>query len=102
VSRTLSYQSYESYGIDRVWVERLKKKAKEPARKERLKELAEGLTWEDMQSRETVTGLVSRTLRVLGEKPSERQKQQLIDFIVDQKIDPNNMLHLFRLWNMFR
>ncbi|MDF2924561.1 MAG: serine/threonine protein kinase [Paenibacillaceae bacterium] len=98
----MSFQSYESYGIDRVWVERLKKKAKEPYRKERLKELAEGLTREDLQDEDLVTELVSRGLKVLGEKATPRQKEQLVAFVVEQRIDPDNMMHLFRLWNMFR
>lgn len=98
----ISYQSYEHYGIDRIWVERLKKKAKERTRKERLKELAEGLTREDLEDPERVAALVNMALRALGEKPAPRQKEHLIQFILDQRIDPENMLHLFRLWKMFR
>lgn len=98
----MGYRSYEGYGIDPVWVKRLKKKAKEPRRKERLKELAEGLTREDLQNRELVNDLVSRASRVLGEKLTTAQREQLVGFVLDQQIDPDNMLHLLRLWNMFR
>lgn len=98
----MGYQSYESYGIDRMWIKRMKKKAKEPARKERLKELAEGLTREDLQNPELVEELVRRGLRVMGEKVTDQQREQLVGFVLDQQIDPNNMLHLLRLWNMFR
>lgn len=98
----MGYQSYSGYGIEREWVEKLKKKAKDPLRKERLKELADGLTREDLANPETVTFLVDRGLRILNEKPPERQRQQLVRFVMEQQIDPNNMLHLLRLWNMFR
>lgn len=98
----MGYQSYGEYGIQRDWVEKLKKKAKDPVKKERLKELAEGLTREDLENPETVAGLVDRTLRILNEKTPARQKEQMVRFVLEQRIDPNNMLHLLRLWNMFR
>lgn len=98
----MGFQHYESYGIDRIWVERLKKKAKEPYRKERLKELADGLTKEDLQSPDLVADLVSQSLKILGEKSTSRQKEQLVGYVLDQRIDPNNVLHLFKLWNLFR
>ena len=98
----MGYQSYSEYGIEREWVEKLRKKAKDPLKKERLKELADGLTREDLADPETVVFLVDRGLRILNEKTPERQKQQMVRFVLEQKIDPNNMLHLLRLWNMFR
>ncbi len=98
----MGYQSYSEYGIDREWVEKLKKKAKDPLRKERLKELADGLTREDLANPETVVFLVDRSLKILNEKAPDRQRQQMVRFVLEQQIDPNNMLHLLRLWNMFR
>lgn len=98
----MGYLSYSEYGIEREWVERLKKKAKTPLKKERLKELAEGLTREDLADPETVAVLVDRSLKILNEKAPERQRQQMVRFVLEQQIDPNNMLHLLRLWNMFR
>lgn len=98
----MGYQSYSEYGIEREWVEKLKKKAKDPLKKERLKELADGLTREDLTNPETVAFLVDRSLKILNEKAPDRQKQQMIRFVLEQQIDPNNMLHLLRLWNMFR
>lgn len=98
----MDFESYQSYGIERAWVERLKKRAKDPRRKERLKELAEGLTKEDLQDRETVERLVSQAFRVLGEKPTAQQSGQVVAFVLDQRIDPGNMFHLLKLWSMFR
>lgn len=98
----MGFQSYGEYGIEREWVEKLKKKAKDPIKKERLKELADGLTREDLENPETVSFLVDRGLRILNEKAPERQKRQLVRFVLEQQIDPNNFMHLLRLWNMFR
>lgn len=97
----MGFQSYQSYGIERAWVERLKKRAKEPVRRERLKELADGLTKEDLQNRETVERLVNQAFKVLGEKPSVRQSGQVVSFVLDQQIDPRNMFHLVKLWSIF-
>lgn len=98
----MGFQSYRSYGIDPVWVERMKKKAKDPVRKERLKELAEGLTKEDLQDRETVEELLERAFKVLGEKPTLRQSERVAAFVLEQEIDPQNVFHLMKLWSMFR
>jgi uncharacterized protein YpuA (DUF1002 family) len=97
----LGFQSYQSYGIERAWVERLKKRAKDPVRKEKLKDLADGLTKEDLQDPETVEKLVVQAFKVLGEKPTVQQSQQLVSFVLDQQIDPKNMFHLLKLWSMF-
>jgi hypothetical protein len=97
----MGFQSYRSYGIDPLWVKRLKKKAKEPLRKEKLKGLAEGLSKEDLQDREKVEQLMSQAFKVLGEQPTDRQKEQLTVFILEQKIDPQNLFHLMKLWSMF-
>lgn len=98
----MAYQSYQSYGIDRDWMSALKKKAKDPARKERIKELADGVTKQDLQNREKVGELIRRGMKILGEKPSPKQIEQLTQFIIDQKIDPQNMFHLIKMWGMLR
>ncbi|WP_438446767.1 stage VI sporulation protein F [Gorillibacterium sp. sgz5001074] len=98
----MGFQSYRSYGIDPEWVERMKKKAKDSARKERLKELADGLTKEDLQDRDTVEALLARAFKVLGEKPTSRQTEQITAYILEQRIDPQNVFHLMKLWSMFR
>jgi AAA+ ATPase superfamily predicted ATPase len=98
----MGYQSYSEYGIEREWVEKLRKKAKDPLKKERLKELADGLTREDLADPDTVSSLVDRSLKILNEKTPERQKRQMVRFVLEQQIDPNNFMHLLRLWNMFR
>lgn len=98
----MAFRSYRDYGIDPEWVGRLKRRAKEPLRKERLKGLAEGVTKEDLQDPETVERLLIRAFKTLGVQPTPRQLEQTAAFILDQEIDPDNMLHLLRLWSMFR
>jgi len=98
----VAFQSYQSYGIDRDWMSGLKKKAKDPTNKERIKELADGVTKQDLQNREKVERLIHQGMRIIGEKPTARQIEQLTQFIIDQKIDPQNMFHLIKMWGMLR
>lgn len=94
--------SYQQYGISRELVERIKLKMKSPAAKERVKNLLDGVTKQDLQDRETVKKLLGKMSRALNEKLTERQSNQLADFVIAQQIDPNNTFHLIKLWAMFR
>lgn len=94
--------SYQSYGIDRELVERIKLKMKDPQLKERVKVLLDGVTKHDLQDRAKVSRLLGKVSRVLGEKLTERQADQIVSFVIAQKIDPNNTFHLIKLWSMFR
>lgn len=94
--------SYQSYGIDSEFVERVKKKLKNPAAKERVKTILDGVTKADLQDRSKVSKLLGQISRVLGEKLTDRQADQIVSFIIDLKIDPNNTFHLLKLWGMFR
>ncbi|KIL41127.1 serine/threonine protein kinase [Gordoniibacillus kamchatkensis] len=94
--------NYEQYGIDRRLVERLKKKAKQRPARERVKRLAEGVTREDLQNKTTVRRLIGRVSHTLGEPIPPDQVELMTNFIVSQQIDPNNTLHLLKLYTMFR
>lgn len=94
--------SYQSYGIDREFVERVKLKMKNPQLKERVKAILDGVTKADLQNRGKVTKLLGQVSRVLGEKLTERQSDQIVSFVIAQKIDPSNTFHLIKLWSMFR
>jgi uncharacterized protein YpuA (DUF1002 family) len=94
--------SYEKYGISVELVERVKQKMKDPIVKERVKTVLNNVTKVDLQNRATVRKLVGLTAKALGEKLSEQQTDNIIRFVLAQKIDPNNALHLIKLWNMFR
>ena len=93
---------YQAYGIDRALVERVKRKLKHPPTKERIKQLLEGVTREDLQNRAKVGRLLDRAAAILGEPLSGPLREQIISFVLAQKIDPNNTFHLIKLWNMFR
>lgn len=75
---------------------------KNPAAKERIKQLVEGVTKRDLQDRAKVRRLVGRAANILNENLSERETEAIVAFVIAQKIDPNNTFHLIRLWGMFR
>lgn len=94
--------SYHQYGISPQLVERVKLKMKNPAIKERMKQLVEGLTRADLQDRPKVRRLVRTAASLLGERITGGQEEQIVQFVIDQKIDPRNTFHLIKLWGMFR
>jgi len=93
---------YEEYGIEKSLVERVKLKMKEPQVNERIKMVLHGVTKEDLQDRSKVSRLLAQLNKVLSEKPSERTANNIIEFVLAQKINPNNTFHLIKLWGIFR
>jgi len=75
---------------------------KNPVIKDRVKMVLDDVTKQDLQDRTRVSKLASQTAKVLDEKLSEQQMSNIIQFILDQKIDPKNTFHLIKLWGMFR
>jgi hypothetical protein len=94
--------SWQSFGIKPEFVERVKMKMKNPATKERIKGLLDGVTKYDLQDRSKVRRWVKAFAKILNEPLSESQEDQMVNFVISQKIDPNNTLHLIKLWTMFR
>lgn len=94
--------SYTKYGIRPDLVERVKVKMKNPVTKDKVKKLLDGVNKYDLQDRLKVKKLVRAAASVLQEPLTELQEEQLISFVLGQKIDPNNTLHLIKLWAMFR
>lgn len=99
---TAVYATWHKYGIQPQLVERVKLKLKNSAIKERMKGLTEGLTKYDLQDRGKVRQLVRAASRILNEPLTDIQEEQIVSFIMAQKIDPQNTLHLLKLWAMFR
>lgn len=95
-------KSYESYGIRPTFVERLKLKMKTPALKERVRQAVTGLTRQQLQHPPTVRVLVKKLAVMTDEKLSDAEVEQMTKFVVAQKIDPNNMVDLLRMWAMFK
>ncbi len=75
---------------------------KNPTTKERVKKLVEGLTKADLQDRVKVRRLVKKSAALMGERLTSVQEEQIVQFVLYQKIDPQSTLHLIRLWSMFR
>ena len=94
--------SYTKYGFDPAQVERIKLKMKNPQIKERVKMILQGVTKYDLQDRVKVRRFVGMLTKALGEKVTEQQTEHLVQFVISQKIDPNNTFHLIKLWSMFR
>jgi len=94
--------AYEKYGIRVELVERVKAKMRDPATAERVKSAVGKVTKADLQNRATVLRLIGAAARALGEKLSDKEKETLAKFVLDRKIDPDNPLHLMKLWNLFR
>ncbi|AZS14655.1 stage VI sporulation protein F [Paenibacillus motobuensis] len=94
--------SYQQFGISPQLVERIKLKMKNPATKDRIKNLVDGLTKSDLQDRVKVRRLVKSAAGILNERLTSVQEEQIVSFVVAQKIDPRNTFHLIKLWGMFR
>lgn len=94
--------SYQQYGIDPELVDRIKRKMKNPLTKERIKAMLHGVSKADLQNPAKVRSLLNRAAKVFGESLTERQSAQIVQFVIAQKIDPNNTFHLLKLWGMFR
>ena len=94
--------SYVKYGISPQLVERVKTKMRNPTTKEKIKRLIDGVTKHDLQDRAIVRRLVRQAAKVLHEPLTDTQETQLVQFVIAQKIDPNNTFHLIKLWGMSR
>lgn len=94
--------SYEKYGIRPQLVERIKMKLKNPVMKDRIRELLGNVTKADLQERPKVRRLVKAAAVILQEQLTDTQEDQIVAFVMGQKIDPNNTFHLLKLWGMFR
>ncbi|BBH19659.1 hypothetical protein Back11_10040 [Paenibacillus baekrokdamisoli] len=94
--------SYTKFGIKPEFVERVKYKMKNPVTKDRIKQVTNGLTKYDLQDRVKVKKLIRTSASILQENLTESSEDKLIQFVLAQRIDPNNTLHLIKLWAMFR
>ncbi|MDF2836768.1 MAG: hypothetical protein K0Q63_2408 [Paenibacillus sp.] len=94
--------SYQNYGIRPQLVERVKLKLKNPVVKDKIRQLLGPVTKYDLQDRAKVRKLIKSAAVVLQEKLTDVQEEQIVAFVLAQKIDPNNTFHLLKLWGMFR
>lgn len=94
--------SYQAYGISDELVYRIKQKLKNPLVKDRMKRLLEGVTKYDLQDRIKIRQLIAQSCKILNERLTAQQTENIVQFVISQKIDPQNTFHLIKLWNMFR
>lgn len=93
---------YQQFGISPALVDRIKLKMKNPAVKERIKNMINGISKQELQNTAVVRRLVRNASAVMNEKLTSAQEDQIVKFVIAQKIDPSNTFHLIRLWGMFR
>lgn len=93
---------YQQFGISPALVDRIKLKMKNPAVKERVKNMINGISKQELQDTAVVRRLVRNASAVMNEKLTSSQEEQIVKFVIAQKIDPGNTFHLIRLWGMFR
>lgn len=93
---------YQQFGISPQLVDRIKLKMKNPAVKERIKNMINGISKQELQDTAVVRKLVRNASAVMNEKLTSAQEDQIVKFVIAQKIDPGNTFHLIRLWGMFR
>jgi uncharacterized protein YpuA (DUF1002 family) len=93
---------YQQFGISPQLVDRIKLKMKNPAVKERIKNMINGISKQELQDTAVVRRLVRNASAVMNEKLTSTQEDQIVKFVIAQKIDPGNTFHLIRLWGMFR
>lgn len=93
---------YQQFGISPQLVDRIKLKMKNPAVKDRIKNMTNGISKQELQDTAVVRKLVRNASGVLSEKLTSTQEDQIVKFVIAQKIDPSNTFHLIRLWGMFR
>lgn len=94
--------SYQNYGIRPEFVQRVKIKMKNPVVKERVQAVLHNVNKFDLQDRTKVRKLVRASSAVLQEKLTDVQEEQIVAFVLGQRIDPKNTFHLIKLWGMFR
>ena len=94
--------AYQKYGIPRELVERIKLKLKDPDTKDRVKSIMDNVTKADLQDQSKVKALLSKLTKAFHEQISESVANQIVQMVIDQKIDPKNTFHLIKLWGMFR
>ncbi|RUS46473.1 stage VI sporulation protein F [Cohnella sp. AR92] len=94
--------SWQKFGIRPDLVERVKFKMKNPTTKERIRQLMDGANKYDLQDRLKVRNYVKSASKILNEPLTDIQEEQIVAFVLAQKIDPKNTLHLIKLWAMFR
>lgn len=94
--------SYQKYGIPRELVERVRRKLKHPDTKKQAREVLDGVTKADLQDRGKVRELLGKLTKALHEPVTESMAKQIVQMVLDLKIDPNNTFHLIKLWGTFR
>lgn len=92
----------ETYGLSADWISKVKSRIMEPAVMNQLQVILQGVTKDNLQSRCYVVSLIQKIIPIIGVQVSQKQARGVIQWILDEKIDPNNSWHLMKLWNTLR
>ena len=93
--------NFQQYGISPLTVERIKKKLKDPEARKQVQHIFTQATKADLQNRAKMKSMFGKLAASLGVKIAPREMENIVNFVIAQKIDPRNMLHLFKVMNMF-
>lgn len=94
--------AYRTYGLDSAWVERIKRKLADAGYRKRALAVLRGVGKADLQDEKKVVRLVKRLSRELDEPVPPGAEKRIVRFVLAQRIDPNDMWQLMKLWSMFQ
>jgi hypothetical protein len=93
--------NFQQYGISPQTVERIKKKLQDPEARKQVQHIFRQATKADLQNRAKVKSMFGSIAAALGVKIAPREMENIVSFVIAQKIDPRNLLHLLKALNMF-
>ncbi|WP_240666561.1 stage VI sporulation protein F [Longirhabdus pacifica] len=95
-------EGYKEYGVDEEIINKVKKKLKQPKMRGKIIGIFSSASKADLQSKVQLKKMVRQLSRTTGVTIGPKQSQNMVSFIMDQKIDPNNPLHLIKIISMFK
>lgn len=91
----------KAFGIDQRLINQIKEKLKDPVKLDKAKKILNGVTREDLQNRTVLSRLLKQLSKELAIPLTARQGEGMIQYVIQQQIDPNNSWHLIKLWHKF-
>jgi hypothetical protein len=81
--------------------DKIRQAIRQPGQKDKLARLLRGVTKSDLQQASKVRTLVEQLGRDLRIHLTATEVATLTTYFISLRIDPNNPLHLIKLWSIF-
>lgn len=81
--------------------DKIRKAIRQPGQKNKLASLLRGVTKADLQQASKVRQLIEQLGRDLRISLNSIEVATLTTYFISLRIDPNNPLHLIKLWSIF-